>query len=250
MVTMAVIDIRSVTLWIVDGSSPITGATTGAVNNVAGYPAVPFTPSGTSLILVDGFTAAIKIGQYIQFGTHMQFYEVVGEAGGATPTSLTLFPALQMALADDDIIHVVGNGIYVKVGEGNLSYSEKRNLIYVRDRGFLDTIKIGDDEPLDVSLDFTWEFLRSAGVGFPPSVEEALRNTGQAASWVTTSADTCEPYAVNIVMLDIPPCGTDAENLTLPEFRWTSLDHDMRAGKISVKGTCNVLLAEITHTTP
>ncbi len=249
---MAIIDLRSSTLWIVDGSSPISGATTGAVNNVAGYPAVlPFTTPATSTIIVDVFTAEVVIGQYIQFGTHMQFYEVVGVSNTASATTgLTIYPALLQPLADDDVIHVIGNGIYAKIGEGNMTYGEKRNLTYVRDRGFLDTMKIGDDEPMDVSIDFTWEFLRSLGSGHPPTIEEALYQTGQAASWVSTSIDTCEPYSVDIYLLDIPPCGTDAESIRLREFRWLSLDHDWRAGKVAIKGSCNTLHAVISHVAP
>ncbi len=249
---MSVIDIRNVTMFLVDGSLPITGATTGAVAHTGGYPAVDFTPNGTSTILVDGFTAAVKVGQYITFGTHMQFYEVLAEAGGATPTSLTIFPALQQAVLDDAVIHVHSKAVYIKIGEGNLTYDEKRNIIYVKDRGFLDTTKIGDDEPIDVSFEFTWELLSSISGTPPPTIEEALKKTGNAADWVSTSVDPCEPYSVDIVMLNVPPCvgGTDAENLTLPEFRWTSIDHDLRAGRVSVKGTCNVLFAEVTHAAP
>jgi hypothetical protein len=239
-------------MFLVDGSTPVAGATTGAVAHAGGYPAQEFLPGSNSTIAVSGFTAAITPGQYITFGTHMQFYEVMSVVGGATPTSLTIFPPLQMAVANLEVIHVHGNAVYIKIGEGNLTYDEKRNIIYVKDRGFLDTTKLGDDEPIDVAIDFTWEFLTSPAGSPPPTVEEALKKTGNASNWVSTSVDPCEPYAVDIVMLNIPPCvgATDAENLTLPEFRWLSLDHDLRAGRVSVRGTCNVLLAEVTHAAP
>ncbi len=241
---MAVIDLRSSTLWIVDGSAP---ALAGSVNHSAGYPAVlPFTTPATSTILTTGLSAAV-VGQYIQFASHMQFYEILTVTGS---TSITIYPALLQPITNTEVITVIGNGIYAKIGEGNMTYSEKRNLTYVRDRGFLDTMKIGDDEPMDVSIDFTWEFLRSLGVGYPPTIEEALYQTGQAAGWVSTSIDTCEPYSVDIFLLDIPPCGTDAESIQLREFRWISLDHDWRAGKVAVKGSCNTLHAVINHTTP
>jgi hypothetical protein len=247
---MAVIDLRSVTLWVTDGT--VSAIVPGAVNLVAGYPAVlPFTTSATSTIVVDTFAVKVPVGSYVRFGTHMQFYEVLASTPttGAT-TGLTIYPALLSAQADDAVINVIGNGIYAKLGEGNLTYSEKRNLIYVRDRGYIDTMKVGDDEPIDVSLDFTWEFLRSAGAGFVPTIEEAVKQVGQAATWVSTSADPCEPYSVNVWLLDIPPCGTDAESIQLPEFRWTSLDHDLKGGKVSVKASCNALYAIINHTTP
>jgi hypothetical protein len=247
---MAVIDLRSVTLWVVDGSTPTTGAITGATT--AAFPAVlPFTTSASSTITVGTFTAKVNVGQYVNFGGHMQFYEVLASTPTTGATSgLTIYPALLSAVTSGEAINVVGNGIYAKLGEGNLTYSEKRNLIYVRDRGYIDTMKVGDDEPIDVSLDFTWEFLRSAGVGFPPTIEEAVKQVGQAATWVSTSADPCEPYSVSVYLLDIPPCGTDAESIQLPEFRWTSLDHDLKGGKVSVKASCNALYAIIDHTTP
>jgi hypothetical protein len=111
-------------------------------------------------------------------------------------------------------------------------------------------MKVGDDEPMDVSLDFTWEFLRSAGVGSPPTIEEALKQIGNASTWTSTSVDPCEPYCVNLWLLDIPPCGTDAESIQLPEFRWTSLDHDLKGGKVSVKASCNALYSIINHQAP
>jgi hypothetical protein len=240
-----------VTLWVTDNFAPLTGAIVGAVAHVGGYPAVsPFTTPAESTILVGTFTAAVSVGQYIQFGGHMQFYEIVAhvETGGAT-TSITVYPALLQALTNTESVTVIHNGIYAKVGEGNLTYSEKRNLIYVRDRGFIDTMKIGDDEPMDVSLDFTWEFLRAAS-GEPPTIEEAVKGIGAATAWVSTSADPCEPYSVNVWALDIPPCGTDAESIQLPEFRWLSFDHDLRGGKVAIKASCNVLQAVVTHSTP
>jgi hypothetical protein len=248
---IAVIDLRSVTLWITDGSTPTTGGTTGAVAHTAGYPAIlPFTTPATSTILVSGFTAALLPGEYLQFASHMQFYEIISSVGGATPTSVTIYPALLQAITNSEVITVLGNGIYAKLGEGNLTYSEKRNLIYVRDRGFIDTMKIGDDEPVDVSMDFTWEFLRSAtGDEFTPTFEEAIKQVGAAANWVSTALDPCEPYCVNVWLLDIPPCGSDAESIQLPEFRWTGFDHDLKGGKVSVKATCNVLQANVVHST-
>jgi hypothetical protein len=243
---MAVIDLRSTTLWITDGSIPVTGAIVGAT--VLAHPAVlPFTTPATSTITTSGFTAPVVVGQYIQFASHMQFYEVVGVTLTAeATTTIVIYPALLMPVTVSEVINVVGNGIYLKLGEGTLTYSEKRNLIYVRDRGFIDTMKIGDDEPMDVSFDFTWEFLRSA-TGTPPTIEEAIKQIGGASGWVSTAIDPCEPYCVNVWILDIPPCGTDAESIQLPEFRWTGFDHDLKGGKVSVKATCNVLQATVVH---
>jgi hypothetical protein len=97
-------------------------------------------------------------------------------------------------------------------------------------------------------MDFTWVFLRSAGTGLAPTIEEALKQIGQATDWVSTSSDECEPYCLDLYILNIPPCGTDAESIRLPEFRWTSLDHDLKGGKVSIKATCNALYAIVDHT--
>jgi hypothetical protein len=140
-----------------------------------------------------------------------------------------------------------GNSLEVKVGEGNLTWSEKKNRQYYKNRGLLDTVRDGDEEPVDVKLDFTWEWLK-ADTGDTPTVEDALKKRGEAASWVTTSADTCEPYAVDIEIIYSPPC-VDQKNETilLSDFRYESLDHDIKAGTVSVSGKCNVTEATVTR---
>src|SRR6266576_3971774 len=89
-----------------------------------------------------------------------------------------------------------GHSITVTLGTGNLTYEEKRNIEYVKDRGLLDTVREGDEEPVDVRLDATWENL--TGVGGAPTVEDAMKRRGPAATWTSTSADPCEPFAVDI----------------------------------------------------
>lgn len=139
------------------------------------------------------------------------------------------------------------NELEIKVGEGNLTYTEKRNMEYRRDRGNLDTVRQGDEEPVEVNFDFEWEFLRSDGAE-PVTPEEALKKTGAASAWVSSSADACEPYAVDIVVEYIPPCGTaKSEVIVLQDFRWETLDHNLKDGQISAKGQCNVTEALVTR---
>ena len=142
------------------------------------------------------------------------------------------------------------NEITVKVGEGNLTWSENRNIEYTLDRGLIDEVREGDQVPMDVSFDFTWEFItgNDDSSGAPPTVEDALKKVGQAAAWTSSDADTCRPYAVDIVVEYVPNCNdgsaaADKETITLPDFRWESIDHDLRAGTISVSGRCNAFVA-------
>ena len=140
------------------------------------------------------------------------------------------------------------NELEVKIGEGNLTYSESRNIQYTLNRGLLDEVREGDQVPVDVRLDFTWDYLRSNG-GVIPTVEEALKKIGNAASWVSSDLDACRPYAVDLEVTNAPSpaaCG-DKEVITLADFRHEKLDHDLKAGTVSVTGKCNVTQASVVR---
>lgn len=146
----------------------------------------------------------------------------------------------------------VGEEVEVKIGEGNLTYNERRNIEYVKDKGLLDTVREGDEEPIEVRMDFTWEYLTSDAGATTPTIEEALKREGEAADWDSTDADPCNPYAVDIEILFAPDCfgegiTNEDELITLTDFRWESLEHDMRAGSVAVSGQCNVTRATIAR---
>ena len=141
------------------------------------------------------------------------------------------------------------NELTVTVGEGNLTYSEKRNIEYILDRGILDDVREGDEEPLDVSLDFNWEYITFLGSAGTLTVEDAVKQVGGATAWVSTDTDACRPYSVDIeITYDPTPstCG-DTEVITLQDFRWESFDHDISAGRISMRGRCNVVVATVSR---
>ena len=132
--------------------------------------------------------------------------------------------------------------IEIKIGEGNLTFSEKINREYTLNRGTLDEVRNGDEVPMDVSFDILWDYIKgSSTTGEDPSVEDALKQRGNAAAWESTDSDTCRPYAVDIVIVYTPSpsaCG-DSETITFPDFRYESLDHDLRGGTASCSGKCN-----------
>lgn len=152
------------------------------------------------------------------------------------------------------IIQVRGGGVGEKVtvvlGEGNLTYDEKRNMEYVKDRGILDTVREGDQEPMDVRLDATWEFI--TGSGSDITIEDAMKQRNNASDWTSTSADECEPYAVDIYILYSPICagGAQGETIVLPDFRWETISHDAKAGTLSFTGKSNATQATATRGTP
>lgn len=146
----------------------------------------------------------------------------------------------------------VSQTVEVKIGEGNLSYTEKRNMDYIRDKGVLDTVREGDEEPVEVRFDFTWEYLTSATGDTVPTIEEVLKREGLASAWTSSAADVCEPFAVDVEVIYDPSCAGEIvepiETTTLADFRWESLEHDMRGGAVAASGNCNVTRASIART--
>jgi len=146
------------------------------------------------------------------------------------------------------------NEIIIKIGEGNLTYDENVTMEYTLNRGLLDEVREGDQVPMDVSFDLVWEFitgnLDSAGV--PPTVEDVLKFKGNAAAWISTDADACRPPAIDVVLEHIPTCGAGAgqqeqEIITLPDFRYETLSHDLRAGTVACSGRCNATEATVVR---
>ena len=138
----------------------------------------------------------------------------------------------------------------VTIGEGNISYTEKRNIVYTKDRGALDEVREGDEEPVEVSMDFVWEFLK-ANTGDDPTIEDALKQRGEASGWTSTDSDACRPYAVDIEILYTPPCGgIYKEKIVLNDFRYEQLQHDIKNAQVSCSGKCNITEATVTREAP
>lgn len=131
------------------------------------------------------------------------------------------------------------NQLDIKVGNGNVTYDEHNPMEYIKDRGKLDSVRKADEEPIDVRLDIQWDYLTGSGDTTP---EDALKQRGGASGWVSTGADPCEPYSIDIVLLNDVQCAgpNNDETITLAEFRWETISHDPKAGTLSVSGKCNV----------
>lgn len=133
--------------------------------------------------------------------------------------------------------------ITAKLGDGNFTWSEKRAIEYKKDRGLLDTVRLGDQDPLDVKFEFNWVFIlgdTGDGSGFTTSIHDALTKQGGATAWISSDANTCAPYAVDLV-LTYTPCALKTEVITFVDFRYEQLDFDAKAGTVSCTGKCNVI---------
>lgn len=236
---MAYIDMKQTKFFIEDGYSLL-----GAVNNMAGYAAAATT------LTVDGFGAGneVEVGIILRFAGHDTVYKVVSQTPtSGTTTSIVITPGLTDAVVDNEVITTGPHILEVTIGDGNCTYDEKRNLEYKLNRGKLDKVRLGDEVGMDVNLTFAWEFITSKSGATTPTVEEFIKREGPAADYVSTSTDTCEPYCVNLAIIQNQEnCGSETEpveRITLPFFRYTSLAHDPKAGTVTVQGTCNATKA-------
>ena len=226
----------------VAGDIAVTGTTTADLGTT------DFTFSGTSVenmnhpaMTVDGtgltgggseaFTTTTE-GEFVNQTTNITFSPAWG-----TPTP-----------ADNDTITFQANEVEVKIGDGNLTYTENKDYEYELDRGVLDTVKENDEQPLDVTIDFVYEFV-TTGTGEAITPVDALKGKGGAAEFVSSSADPCEPYAVDIeVDHDPGACGgAQREITTFPDFRYDTLEFDLDEATISSTGRCNATEPTITR---
>jgi hypothetical protein len=237
VLTSAVIDTESLTVY-----QP--NVDTLLVNHIGTYSA------GVSTIRVTGFSGALADFDYFTIGTNDTLYVVSSHSETlSNTTSITFSPTLAATATTGDAVTIAPHQIEVTIGDGNCSYDEKRSFKYIRDRGRLNTVRQEQDEPSEVSIDATWEFLRGAS-GDPPTIEDTLKRRGQASGWITSADDKCEPYAVDVEIEYDPPCsGEKREIIVLEDFRYESFNHDLKQGVLAVKGKANVTEATVTRVT-
>jgi hypothetical protein len=160
-------------------------------------------------------------------------------------------PQIDLASA---IIYIRDRGtnfIEVKIGEGNLDYTEAREINFVKSRGELDTAREGEEQELDVRFSFIWEYIKGDGT---ITVEDALKKRGGAASWVSASLDPDAPYCVNIEVIHVPANGDcdnaiekPLEHIFLTEFHYERLGHSLKDGAVDCSGKCNSTQATQTR---
>lgn len=246
---MARIELRDATIRVRDGLSGTAAAAEQPVvaDTEFNVETIALTTDDTDLIPVGArFTLATETGTPIHTVT-------ARTPTGAGPTTNIVFtPALAAAstvYASGDALTFLPIQIDIKVGEGNLTYTENKEYEYLLDRGNLDTVKEGNQVPMDVSLEFVYEFV-TTGTGEDVTPIDAIKRKNGAAEWVSSSSDLCEPYCVDIVIDHVPPCGTAQKEITVfADFRADTLEFDLSAATISVTGRCNVTEPTITRET-
>jgi len=241
---MARIELRDATIRIKDGLSG-----TALVNDMS-IMAGDSTLGVDTVALNTTLTAQIPVGARFTIAgeTGTPVHTVTARVGPNPTTSITFTPVLATGVVDDAVITFQAQRIDIKIGEGNLTYTESKEFEYELDRGNLDTVREGNEVPVEVNLEFVYEFIRT-GTNETVTPVDALKGIGGAAEWVSAAADQCEPYAVDLEIEHDPPCGSAQSETTLfPDFRHDTLEFDLSAATIAVTGRANVTSPTITRT--
>lgn len=144
------------------------------------------------------------------------------------------------------------NELEIVLDQGDVSYTEVRNVNTILDRGVLYAFREGDDQPIEV----TFSFMLTGMTGADSSVEvrDALLHVGNASGWANTSTQTGELASNNIefTILDPSPLNTGSatdEKLVFPNFVVTSiaLAEDQAATRVTVTGQCLAKSPTITR---
>jgi hypothetical protein len=243
---MARIELRDCTIRIKDGLSG-TATINQAVIDVNDTDVDIITPVLNTLD-----TDLVPVGARLSVNTvnHTVIHTVTARtpANASPTTNITFTPAwVANAPANADVITFLPQQIDIKIGEGNLTYTEAKEYEYLLDRGVLDTVKEGDEQPLEISLEFVYEHV-TTGTSESITPPDALKNKVGAAEWVSAGSDPCEPYCVDVEIFHDSPCGTAQDETTLlPEFRYDSLEFNLQDATIAVAGKCNATEATVTR---
>lgn len=256
---MAVIDIKNATVTFCDGrlATLTIGSSTAAVtyNDISKHRGTrtairvrhvnPGTNNAALAVTVSGTDITVNLatnGSAVATSTANQVKTAVDAYPAAAALVTTVSGGAGTAIAAAYASLATGaRTVAIKVGEGNLTYSEKKTRQYIPDRGTLDGVRNADEEPMDVSLDIVWEFLIAETSSGTPTPREALLKIGEASSWASTNTDACSIYCIDVEIENDANCASsqDREFIMLEEFHWESLSQDLKAGTIKLSGKCN-----------
>jgi len=243
--TLSVDGVNATTEIDYDASTAAVKSALAALTAVGGATNVEVTgtPGASYVVEFKGSLAATNVATMT-----VDDSELVGEDAeaavavthpGATTWQLTFTPAFVTAdlPSNDDAIAFLPQQLSIKVGDGNITYTEHKEYQYLLDRGNLDTVREGNAVPMDVKLDCVYEHI-TTGTSEAISPMDALKQVGGAAGWVTTGP-ACEPYAIDIVVQHEPSCGTSQDETTVfPDFRADTKEINFKDATIAITGKC------------
>jgi len=245
---MAQIELRDATIRFKDGLSG-----TGAINEPSTAPVATDTSFDIDTVVLNTTdTDQVPVGARFTIAGETASTTVhtvtARTPSTGTTTNITFTPALGAGTySDGGVVTFIPQQVIVKIGEGNLSYTINKEYEYVLDRGDIDTVREGDQQPMDVSIDSVYQQI-TTGTSETITPYDALNGVGDASEWVSSSSDACEPYAVDIEVTHARSCGsTQDETTTLPDFRYESLEVDLDGGTFAISGRCNAVTPTVVR---
>jgi hypothetical protein len=213
-----------------------------------------FTVVGETPSVVHTVTARTPAGS-LESGQEGDGYQPSANGATGPTTEITFTPALASTIvpAATGVSGATGVCMFqpqeltVKIGDGNLTYTVHKDIQYVLDRGNLDTVREKDQMPCDVKMDAVYEHI-TTGTGEFLSPIDALKNQGAAVEWVSSATDKCEQYAVDLIVVQTPPCGgVQVETTLFPDFRYETQEFNLKDATIAVTGKCNATEPIVTR---
>ena len=238
---MARIELRDCIVRFKDGLNGAAVATTPTADDL--------TFAVTSVVLPDSAdTDLVPVGaRFTIFGENVQTVHLVASRvpeSTSPTTNITFTPKLgagTYGTTEQKTLTFLPQQIEIMVGDGNVTYTEHRTYEYMLERGDLETVREGDQVPLDVRLECTYEHI-TTGTSEEITPMDALKGIGSAAEWVSAAVDQCEPYAIDIEVEHVPPCGSSQKEITsFPYFRADTKEVNLKDATISLTGKCNVI---------
>jgi len=235
---MARIELRDAVIKIKDGL-----AGTALINeSMAMSGDTDLTIDTVSLNTTDTDLVPVGARFTVQGETASTTVHTVTQRTGNPVTNIVFTPALTAGTySNNNVLTFTSQEVEIKVGDGDVTYTESNEYNYDLDRGDLDTVREGNQVPMDVSFDIVYEHI-TTGTNETISPMDALKRKGGATEWVSSASDLCEPYAVDVEVTHASPCGTSQdETTTFPDFRSESREISFADSVISVSGRCNAV---------
>lgn len=166
---------------------------------------------------------------------------------GAETWEVTFTPAIEAGSvpSDDDVITWYPRRLEFEVETGDFEWTEGANPVIRKPRGVIAGLRQGEEQEMTVSTSFSFSWMRAETTAVEGAVDdktpyEVLHRIGFAADWLPSShGSPCEPYTVDLVIVDSPDCGSEqAEIFIFPQFAFTELAPTVGSGVVNLSGTC------------
>jgi len=240
--------INNARMYLVDGS-----ATAEVISNITNFVCDTVDASGHFVNSESVSQTLNGLGEdapYVQVGsiftigaTQYVITAINNDGSGADDVEFTGTLATGTSVVTTIKAQANNRQLEIKVGEGDLTFSIKKERIYDLDRGKLSTVRNGDEQPMELSCTFEWAWLRSDSTkDVIPTVYEVLQREGLAWMFMSSAADPCEPYALDFQVDITAECsgsGIKGERLSFLDFREETIDPNLKEGSVAFGGKCN-----------